>query len=676
MHFFPTAALLLSSTACAFLNATENSSSLTIANDRLIASVSKSKGYINLLTLDGQNLLGKEDGTAGVGPYLDCYCIPSGFWTPGRGSNVTYKLFQGQDSTGKKYGGISMGETYAPTGQRLEQYWFLKEGETGLHTFSRVAYYNETTPILRNLQELRTMFRPNHDPPLFTHFVTNDEFAAPRPNTAGQVTVQDATWYLPNKDDPYVTGVGDYFTKYTFQDSWRNHKAHGMYADGSGSGNGTFGAWLVHNTVETYFGGPLHSDLVVDGIVYNYISSNHHGDQTPNITNGFDRTFGPQYYHFNSGGSLSELRKDAEQYGLRPDWNAKFYDAIAVHVPNLVTSSARGTFNAKIDLPKGAKNPIAILAQNGVDFQDNVYDTKAYQYWEDISTSGEVTIDRVKAGTYRLTIYADGIFGDYTQDNIFISAKKTTSIRAKWAPESAGTELWRIGVPDKSSGEYKHGDAQSPTHPLLTDEYRLYWAAYDFVTEFPTGVTFKVGRDDPATAINYVHWSIFGGKANYVRPEPVYDNINNWTILFDAKAQQLAKKKTATFTVQLAGAKSAAGNTDVYNASEPYANLPYTVNVNGKDLKPWIIPCDPHKPFESWHITNSKASYYHSSSCAVRSAISCYNIANKFEFDAELLQEGANTFVLSLPYGGKDYESAVLPEGLYVQYDALRLELK
>lgn len=37
---------------------------------------------------------------------------------------------------------------------------------------------------------------------------------------------------------------------------------------------------MVMNTKDTYFGGPLHSDLTVDGIVYNYISSNHHGDQT------------------------------------------------------------------------------------------------------------------------------------------------------------------------------------------------------------------------------------------------------------------------------------------------------------------------------------------------------------------------------------------------------------
>jgi hypothetical protein len=39
-----------------------------------------------------------------------------------------------------------------------------------------------------------------------------------------------------------------------------------MFSNGS-----TFGAWLVMNTKDTYFGGPLHSDLIVDGIVYNYI---------------------------------------------------------------------------------------------------------------------------------------------------------------------------------------------------------------------------------------------------------------------------------------------------------------------------------------------------------------------------------------------------------------------
>ncbi|KAF5846779.1 hypothetical protein GGP41_004879 [Bipolaris sorokiniana] len=584
-----TATLLFCANTWAFLKASQNNRSLTIANERLVASVSKSKGYINVLTLDGQNLLGTESSNTGVGPYLDCYCTPSGFWTPGRGKDVQYQLFNGTDSTGTPYGGISMGETYAPTGQRLEQYWFLREGETGLHTFSRIVYHNETTPFLRNLQEFRTLFRPNHDPPLFTHFVTNDKFSAPRPDLNGQVVVQDATWKLANKDDPYVKGVGDYFTKYTFQDSWRNHLAHGMYADGRTTNGTTYGAWLVHNTVETYFGGPTHSDLVVDGIVYNYMVSNHHGAQTPNITSGFDRTFGPQYFHFNAGGTLSELRKDAEQYGQRPDWNAPFYDSIAPHVPNLVASSSRGTFEAKITLPPGAQNPIAILTTTGHNYQDNAANSTAYQYWTPIPSSGAISILRVKPGSYRLTLYANAIFGDYVRDSISISPSHTTFVNVTWTPQTAGKEIFRIGTPDKSSGEFRHGTTPSRTHPLLTEEYRLYWAAYDFITDFPSGITFKVGKDNESTALNYVHWSVFGGKANSVRPVPVPDHVYDWTLLFDLGEEDVREGGKATFTVQLAGAKTAAGNTDL-DTGERWSNLPLTVSVNGEVLEAWVVP--------------------------------------------------------------------------------------
>jgi rhamnogalacturonan endolyase len=69
-------------------------------------------------------------------------------------------------------------------------------------------------------------------------------------------------------------------------------------------------------------------------------------------------------------------------------------------------------------------------------------------------------------------------------------------------------------------------------------------------------------------------------------------------------------------------------------------------------------------------------SYYHSSSCGVRSAVICYNIANKFTFDPKLFVQGKNEIVLSLPPNATDYESAVLPQTTYVQYDALRLEVK
>lgn len=87
-----------------------------------------------------------------------------------------------------------------------------------------------------------------------------------------------------------------------------------------------------------------------------------------------------------------------------------------------------------------------------------------------------------------------------------------------------------------------------------------------------------------------MHWSAFGGYADSIRPESYYENVNNWTILFDASEHQLLDKREATLTVQLAGAKTAAGNTDAFNVTQKWSDLPLVVVVNGKDLEPWVIP--------------------------------------------------------------------------------------
>lgn len=256
-------------------------------------------------------------------------------------------------------------------------------------------------------------------------------------------------------------------------------------------------------------------------------------------------------------------------------------------------TSERGCLAVEVSLPDNAANAIAVLAQNAVDFQDNVLDVDAYQYWAEIdSATGTATIPRVKAGTYRLTIYADGVFGDFVQDDVVITAGEEQTVTVEWSEETAGTEVFRIGTPDKSAGEYRHGYARDATHPRQPEEYRIYWPVYDFVDEFPEGVAYKVGESDASTDLNYVHWSVFGGYGNSIRTEPYAGdgNVNNWTISFDFDQAQYPDATEGIFTVLLAGAKTAAGNTDVYNASEPHANLQYTVNVNGQDLEPWVIP--------------------------------------------------------------------------------------
>ncbi|KAI5780971.1 galactose mutarotase-like domain-containing protein [Geopyxis carbonaria] len=641
--------------AAAGVNVTQTTSSIHLSNDRLSATFSKTKNGVVALELDGQDLL----GASGYGPYLDCYCVPSGFYTVGSQKPV-WEVVAADDGA---WAGVVLSDTYAATNQTFQQYWFLRETETGLHMFSRVAYYNTAVPFLRNLQELRTLFRPAAGG-LWTHLATNDEQAAPLPSVdavAAQTVVQDATWSLANTpDDPYVQEFSDYFTKYTFSNDWRNTFAHGMYADGRATNGTTYGAFLVMNSKDTYYGGPLHSDLTVDGIVYNYLVSNHHGEGTPNITHGFDRTFGPQYYHFTSsptGASLQTLRGEAEALAKNPTWNVDFYDAIAPHVTGYTPSSGRGTFTAKVSLPKGAKQPIAVLSASGRSFQDNAERPSAKQYWADISASGTVTIPRVAAGTYRLTLYASGIFGDFTRDALTITPQHTTSTSIVWHEQSAGNELWRLGTPDKSSGEFRRGDARDAAHPRHPRQHWIFWGAYDFAADFPAGVNYTIGASDAATDWNTVHWSVFAPPRSAAAPASG-PAVSDWRLHFTVPAAALRHKRTATFTIQLAGAKTAAGNTDIFNATEPYADLPLRTVVNGEGTVEMVVP------------------WYKSSSCIVRSAVSCYQVAERMTFPASWLRVGGNEFVISLPEGAVDYESAVLPAGVYVQYDALRLEVE
>ncbi|KAI0200513.1 rhamnogalacturonate lyase [Astrocystis sublimbata] len=645
----------------AFLTATETAGQFVLQNDRLLVAVSKSTGQVEDVVLDTQDMLGPVSGNTGKGPYVDCSCTPSGFWTPG--GTAKFQLLKGIDVTGTPWGGVKMSDTFKSTNQTIEQWWFLREGETGLHVFTRVLYLNQKTPFLRELGELRTLFRPNTK--LYTHLSGSDGNYAPIPGAdalRNQVVVQDASWYLgKTPQDPYVQNYSDYWTKYSFSELWRDHKVHGQYSDGTTSSDGnTYGAWLVHNTRDTYYGGPLHYDIVVDGIVYNYLVSGHYGAPVPNITHGFDRTWGPQYYHFNKGApntTLAELRADAAYYA-HPEWNGDFYDSIAEYVPNYAPKSERALFKATIQLPSGAKRPIAVLSENQQDFQLNTFDHLSRQYWADVDPeSGSVEIPMVKEGTYRLTVYADGIFGWFIQDDVVVSRTNAPST-FEWRSETAGQEIWRIGTPDKSSGEYRHGNAPDTSKPLQPEQYRIYWGKWDFSSDFPDGVVFKVGQSVESEDFNYIHWSWFPGYANYLHPRPVYENVNNWTIQFNLSDSQLSGMQKATFTVDLAGVKTANGNNKWATLpAEKYSNVPYTVAVNGGDVETWIIPS------------------YRSGSCGVRSGIVCQNFGHKFVFSSELLREGLNEFVLSLPFNATNVETAVLPGSIYVQYDALRLEL-
>ncbi|KAJ6631233.1 galactose mutarotase-like protein [Mycena sp. CBHHK59/15] len=650
--------------------ASENSTFIAIHNDRLSFTVDKTNGILGHIHLDGQDLQGPQSNTSGRG-YYECHCVPMGYEVAASdifhiatNGNATFTLLQGHDSSHVAYAGVFM-QQVLPIGHTFQQWYFIRDTPTatGLHNFARMHYENSSLgPPFADagipVREIREVWQFNTT--LWQTASTNPDLNVSIPSQSAitpAVQAQDATWNLAisSPEEPFVLETSNWWTKYFLADAYRTRKAHGLY--GKTDTGMAYGAWIVSVTQDTLFGGPTHYDLLLDGMIgvpeggpnlvriphiYYYASlhpqfaSSHQGAATSNLTNqGYDRTWGPQYLYFNKGqhASLPTLRADAESEANFPKY-ADFYQSIAHLIPGFTPPIARGTISlSHMGLPYAAEDVVAVLSAEGFDFPQNVLDLKARQYWGDVSPGGGLLISDVAEGTYRLTVYAKGVFGSFVTEGVVVKAGKMTELKGlSWKEESAGKEIWRIGTPDRSAGEFKHGYERDPNKTFHPMQYRSYWGAYSFTNDFPTGVNFIVGESDVGTDWNYAQIATSGAKVNF-------------TILFDL-LHAPAANSTATFTLQLAGASGATGNEDFSSAT--FASFPLAASVNNlTDVLEWIIPSNV------------------SSSCLERSGISCFNVANKWTFPGNWLVNGTNQVVLGLHPGSSTR----------VMYDALRLEL-
>ena len=67
-----------------------------------------------------------------------------------------------------------------------------------------------------------------------------------------------------------------------------------------------------------------------------------------------------------------------------------------------------------------------------------------------------IQIPHVRAGVYRLTIYAEGVFGQYEQDNVEVKAGdgQDAPFEVNWTPESHGTSPYLIAQIDNQAKNY------------------------------------------------------------------------------------------------------------------------------------------------------------------------------------------------------------------------------
>jgi hypothetical protein len=510
---------------------------------------------------------------------------------------------------------------------------------------------------------------------------------------------------VTNEFSPYPSPGGipegysrNYYVKYTFGGYEYLHQAHGLFGD-------KYGVWAVVTPGhDSFVYGPQKQNLFFTGGIltieplsshYTYGMANGAGSTSIAATKALTRIFGPIYVRINhfgmstassiDGGSIqtpNDMYQDAVAAGAS---FTNFYNNEAVLVSKGYTPTPqRGSVSVQVSGVTGAaKTAWVVLSDPNVNQQ---YTDMGYDYWADISSTGSVTIPNVVPGTYRLSVYVLGKWGEYRQDGVVVTAGSTTAVPPiTLQPENFGTVVGTIGTPDRSCHEFLHGafTTNEPDAPLGYDD-RDFWGTWNYWADFATNPTNTVapgtvvynltdGPNGPATnnplAWNYTHWAIFdppvyGGA--YVATD---DTTDGYKYLVPAYVSGLSGASgtngvttpVPAWQIHFATPSGAASETYVdLSVALAMAQSTYTLTLNGSNSL-------------SWTNTSGNAS-----DSSERSGLSGFTEWVAFQWPTSALKpEGADN-VITISVSGTSHAQT---EGGKVQSvannsdDALRLEL-
>jgi rhamnogalacturonan endolyase len=342
--------------------------------------------------------------------------------------------------------------------------------------------------------------------------------------------VQDATSDLHGL--PLPPGYRrEFYTKYDYSSYEYLHQAEGVYGT-------SMAAWMVVPSQESLTGGPTKQDLIFTGNLLIMEAFSNHLDNQINFSVPQDavmhRLYGPYYLHFNAFSATNRTAASLYQEALasaaqlQPAYDGETELLNSGYVP----STARGEVQAKVEGTKGLglNQAWAVLSDNQTNVQ---YSHAGTQYWMNINPGGVANFHNVAPGTYRLSVYVLGQWGELRQDSITVNAGKLTKISTSFVGENFGplAPIWTIGTADRSSHEFLHGQITNPIDLDLnyTDQYtarlgnsvqddREYWGNWNYWADFAanngavvyyaTPVGSIPATNDP-TKWNYNQWHIF-----------------------------------------------------------------------------------------------------------------------------------------------------------------------
>lgn len=574
-------------------------SSISVDNGSMALTLTKSNGNVSSLLLNGQQLLG-----SGGRIYTDVHFGTYHQLGSGNDPTVTYSV-----RSGSGWVDVMMSRPVsANVPLSITSHYVIRDNEAGIHLFTEVGHPFGTPDA--SIAEVRTVFRGN--PGVFNnHSVSDDRFAImpTAAELAAAPNVQDATDDLQGLGSAYPKR---YYTKYDWSAYQKDQSLTGITGP-------TYGAWLATGNMESRTGGPMKQELTLHAgdtpILLSMAQGAHYGAKSVDASGEWSKTYGPFFLYFNSGPDLTSMRADASQYAT-PTFARDFYDTLSI--PGYTTTHRRGSVSGKINLTGGESmdGAMVVLSEHGLEWQRA---TRGYNYWLPANPDGTFNFTNVRPSRYRVSVYKNGHFGEFTQDNVLLLPSGNVAVgQLNWTPADHGTDVFQIGRPDRTAGEFKHGD-----------EARNFYRTFDYFADFPENVRYQIGESNPKDDWNYVQWRQWNGLSVGTGKGPGGTDDATWKVFFDLN-KQLPTSGDAVLTVALAAKR---------------AVTTLTVDINGHRYN-WSIPGD-------------------DSSAAPRSGMSGLYLLREFNIPISDLVNGEN--VLMFDIGSNGSKEAL--------YDAIRLEI-
>lgn len=380
-------------------------------------------------------------------------------------------------------------------------------------------------------------------------------------------------WQMPDPDD-YKTAqkmgikeiskltqgvrAGLYDCKYDFNASYY------IGCWGHAFAKSKLGAWIVCGGYDFFNDGPTKQDLnAAAGINHIHFGMNHYNGSSLHVAAGekWSKMYGPYLLYCNAADTVDAMWSNAKEQ-VKTEKSQWPY-AWLTGQPEYPPAAERGTVAGQLII-KDALKPQLTAANAWVGLAQPEsngnwqFESKRYQYWTKADASGRFTIPNVRPGSYTLSAFTVGAVGEFTKSDVVVRASQKADAGALfWEVPHKGKIAWEIGIPDRTSREFAHGN-----------DYFHGYGWDNFAKEFPNPLEFTIGKSDPARDWNYAQT---GYGTEKLQPW-------KWRIHFQLSA---APQADATLVLSIASADSAHIAVCSNDESAPVATV--TPSVQGGD---------------------------------------------------------------------------------------------